>query len=134
MSDYILEMKMEMLKDASNEFNHLFEAINEKELEDLKDSIDKINLLEPITITPNNTIISGHRRFQQLRNLVETIDCRLSNFENTLIAIVELNRYRKKTASELLRESEVLNEEYKKTKWDDLIKERFGLKTTVHYH
>jgi hypothetical protein len=44
----------------------------------------------------------------------ETCDCRISTYENDIIATIELNRYRKKTQNEIVREAEILKTEYKK--------------------
>jgi ParB family chromosome partitioning protein len=113
MSDYILEMKISELK--SNPINSTIYQDDPDENKELKDSIEKMGLLEPITITKNNMVISGHRRLQAIRELgYETCECRRTYFENTTIATIELNRYRVKKPSEITREAEVLREELSK--------------------
>ena len=113
MSDYIIEMKVEMLRE--HPINKTIYEDNQSALEELKKSIEINGLLEPLTINRSNMVISGHRRLQALKQLsYEKVDCRLSEFPNENIALIELNRYRKKTESELLKEMELLKEEYSK--------------------
>lgn len=111
MSDYIIEMKVGELKE--NPINSTIYEDNKSALEELKHSIELNGLLEPLTINRKNMVISGHRRLEAVRILdYEKVDCRLSEFENETIATIELNRYRQKTESELLKECEILKEEY----------------------
>ena len=113
MPDYIVEMKVSMLK--PNPINETIYEPNELALKELKDSIEVNGLLEPLVITRSNLIISGHRRYEVLKELGdETCDCRIATYENDTIATIELNRYRKKTHNEIVREAELLNTEYKK--------------------
>ena len=73
--------------------------------EDLEASIQENGLLDPIVITKDNTIISGHRRWNACKNIgLENVDVRVEDFQDETIALVELNRYRNKKASELLNE------------------------------
>lgn len=70
--------------------------------EDLEASIQENGLLEPIVITKDNTIISGHRRWEACKKIgLKNVDVRVEVFQDELIALVELNRYRNKKASEL---------------------------------
>jgi len=113
MPDYIVEMKVSMLK--PNPINETIYDNNEKALTDLKHSIESNGLLEPLVITRSNLVISGHRRLEALKQIgFETCDCRISTYENDIIATIELNRYRKKTQNEIVREAEILKTEYKK--------------------
>ena len=113
MPDYIVEMKVSMLK--PNPINETIYDNNEKALTDLKHSIEFNGLLEPLVITRSNLVISGHRRLEALKQIgFETCDCRISTYENDIIATIELNRYRKKTQNEIVREAEILKTEYKK--------------------
>ena len=73
--------------------------------EDLEASIQENGLLDPIIISKDNTIISGHRRWNACKNIgLENVDVRVEDFQDETIALVELNRYRQKTATELLNE------------------------------
>ena len=113
MPDYIVEMKVEMLK--PNPINQTIYDHNEKTLKELKQSIELNGLLEPLVITRSNMVISGHRRLKALKQIgFETCDCRIATYENDTIATIELNRYRKKTHNEIVREAELLKTEYKK--------------------
>ena len=81
--------------------------------DELKKTIEMLGLLEPLTITKDNTLVSGHRRLQALKEIGwEDVDCRISEFENLTLSLVELNRYRKKTSKELLNEAHILKQEY----------------------
>ena len=83
--------------------------------EDLEVSIQENGLLDPIVITKDNIIISGHRRWKACDNIgMEKIDVRIEDFQDETIALVELNRYRNKKASELLNEIFLLEKEYSK--------------------
>ena len=83
--------------------------------DDLEASIQENGLLDPIIISKDNTIISGHRRWNACKNIgLENIDVRVEDFQDERIALVELNRYRNKKASELLNEVFLLEKEYKK--------------------
>ena len=113
MSDYIIEFKVKDLR--PNPINSTIYLDDPVALKILKDSIEQNGLLEPITITKSGLVISGHRRLQALTELdIETCDCRVTYFENTTIATIELNKYRVKTTEEITNEAEVLREEYSK--------------------
>ena len=84
-------------------------------LEDLECSIQENGLLEPIVVNKSNVVISGHRRLQSCINLgLKQVDVRVKDFDDELIALVELNRYRSKTATELINEILILEDEYSK--------------------
>jgi len=85
MTDYILNISVDKLK--PNPLNEQIYSFNQTDHDELKKSVELNGLLEPITITQNNTIVSGHRT-------------------------IELNRYRKKTTQEILNEMNVLKIEY----------------------
>jgi len=113
MSDYIVKMSVEKLK--PHPINSTIYDYNEKQHSELKKSIELNGLLEPITIDYQHNVISGHRRLSVIKELGWIdVDCRMSNFSNPKISIIELNRYRQKTTKEILRESEILKEEYSK--------------------
>ena len=111
MTDYILNISVDKLK--PNPLNEQIYSFNQTDHDELKKSVELNGLLEPITITQNNTIVSGHRRYGVVKDLGwEFVDCRLSEFDNLTIATIELNRYRKKTTQEILNEMNVLKIEY----------------------
>jgi len=113
MSDYIIQMKVSELK--PNPINSTIYNDNPDSQIELKHSLELNGLLEPITITKSNLVISGHRRLQAITSLGwEKCDCRLSEYENETIATIELNRYRVKVESEIVREAEILKNEYSK--------------------
>ena len=111
MSDYIVRMDLEKIN--PHPLNEKIYGYNETEHHELKKSIEMLGLLEPLTITKDNTLVSGHRRLKALREIGwEDADCRIGDFENLTLSLVELNRYRKKTTAELLNEAEILKKEY----------------------
>jgi len=81
----------------------------------LKKSISKNGLIEPLLITPSYRIISGHRRYEAIKSLGwEEVEVRVIEPENEIITIIEANRYRSKSAAEILRESKILESELRK--------------------
>ena len=113
MSDYIIRQPVEKLK--PHPINETIYDFDEKQHLELLESIDKNGLLEPITIDNQNYVYSGHRRLQAVKELGWIdIDCRLTTITNPIIQIIESNHQRKKTTTEILRESELLKQEYSK--------------------
>ena len=45
------------------------EIYRDSDVGDLVNSIGEVGLLQPIVVTPDNTIISGHRRFKAMQSL-----------------------------------------------------------------
>lgn len=88
------------------------------EFEDLKRSMSDsaIGLLEPLVTLPDGTIISGHRRWQAAQSLGwETIDCEVKHIDDPAAVeeqLIEYNRYRRKTFSEIMRETRHLEALY----------------------
>ena len=113
MSDYIIKMDVENLK--PHPINKSIYDFDQKQHDELVKSIELNGLLEPITIDNKHYVMSGHRRLGAIKELGWIdVECRLSHFPNPILSIVEMNRYRKKTSKEILRESEILKEEYSK--------------------
>ena len=111
MSDYIVRMDLSNIN--QHPLNEKIYGYNQTEHDELKKSIEMLGLLEPLTITRDNTLVSGHRRLKALKEIGwEDVDCRIGEFENLTLSLVEMNRYRKKTSSELLNEASILKEEY----------------------
>ncbi len=113
MSDYIIKMDLDKIQ--PNPLNEQIYGYNEKEHKELVKSIELNGLLEPLTITRDNLLVSGHRRYKAVREIGwEDVDCRLREFDNVSVALVELNKSRIKTKTELLNEAEILQTEYSK--------------------
>ena len=113
MSDYIIQMKVSELK--PNPINSTIYNDNPDSQKELIHSINLNGLLEPLVINRSNMVISGHRRLKALKEIGwEKCDCRLSEFENEIIALIQLNSYRIKVESEIVREAEILKTEYSK--------------------
>ena len=86
-----------------------------QDLGDLEQSLEAHGLLEPLAITKDHILVSGHRRFAAMKNLgwLEC-DVRFVEPENIIIALIEHNRHRIKTASDILNEARYLGEELQK--------------------
>jgi len=113
MNDYIIQMKVSELK--PHPINSTIYNDNPETLKELVHSININGLLEPLVINRSNMVISGHRRLQALKEIGwEKCDCRLSEYENEIIALIQLNSYRIKVESEIVREAELLKTEYSK--------------------
>jgi len=89
------------------------EIYKESDVSDLVSSISEVGLLQPIIVTPNNLIISGHRRIKAILTLGwEMVECEVKDISEDELAvhIVLYNQSRLKVATEMLREIKVLYE------------------------
>ena len=85
-------------------------------LEELKTSLNIHGQMEPLAVTKSGLIISGHRRYNAMNSLGwSECDVRIVEPENELIALIEHNRYRQKSSSDILKEARVLEKELRKT-------------------
>ena len=85
-------------------------------LEELKTSLNIHGQMEPLAVTKSGLIISGHRRYNAMNSLGwSECDVRIVEPENELIALIEHNRYRQKSASDILKEARILEKELRKT-------------------
>ena len=84
------------------------------DLEELENSLSSFGQMEPLAITSKNKIISGHRRFMAMRNLGWN-DCevRVIDPDNEIISLIEHNRHRQKTPSDILNEARYLETQLK---------------------
>ena len=79
------------------------------DLTDLEQSLSAHGQLEPIAITKDKRIISGHRRFAAMKSLGWTeCEVRIVEPDNEIIALIEHNRHRQKTKGDILREAKFL--------------------------
>lgn len=75
----------------------------------LRDSMKAHGVLQPLQVRPDGTVLSGHRRLLVAKALgLESLPCILIEGGDDRLLIVENNRYRHKTASELMREAELI--------------------------
>lgn len=78
--------------DQLNPYVHNPRKLTDKGMADLKKSIDKFGLAEPVVINLDNTIIGGHARYFTLLKMNETAaDCYVPNIELTPKEVQELN-------------------------------------------
>lgn len=86
------------------------------EMEDLVRSIDQNGLFEPLVITKNNVLLSGHRRLTAIKQLGWTeVDVRVIEPENEIIALVSFNKYRSKSDRVSAREVAAVAEQLRST-------------------
>lgn len=81
----------------------------------LDESIRQHGILRPIIINRDFVILDGHRRWVRAKKLrLKEVPIEIREFENEIIALIELNRYRVKQPREIYNESRVLGEEFAK--------------------
>jgi len=91
------------------------EIYSHTELDDLVLSLKIHGQLEPVVINADNTIISGHRRFFAMTQLGwNECEVRVSKLENEIVGLIEFNRSRTKSVSDILNESRYLEKELKR--------------------
>ena len=80
------------------------EIYRESDVLDLVNSISEVGLLQPLVVTTDRTIISGHRRFSAIRSLGwEEVECEVKDIPEDQIElhIVLYNQGRNKVATEI---------------------------------
>jgi len=86
----------------------------ENHIDDILESIKEFGILTPLTITTDNKIISGHRRWRCALALdLETIPVEIKTYDSELEekrAILEFNRQREKTFSQKMNEAKLVKE------------------------
>jgi len=100
----------------SNSFSVEVYGDTDVEVDDLTESVCREGILVPLVITPTDgdgwEVISGHRRLASARRLgVEEVPCEVRSFESTAAkrrAVLDYNRQRCKTFSQLMREADAL--------------------------
>lgn len=108
---FIIGMKLETL--SLHPDNH--RIYQDTDLTGLRQSLRQYGQLEPIVITKSNRIISGHRRFMAMQELGwKECEVRVMEPDNELIALIEHNRHRQKTAQDIINEAKYLSQELKK--------------------
>lgn len=116
-------IKINILKLKPHPRNEEIYGINE-DISELKEKIRKNGLVTTLTITEDNVILSGNRRWKSCKQLVEegdnrfcTVDCEVRNFdseEDELEYLVISNDTREKTIEQKAREAQILIEVEKK--------------------
>jgi len=95
-------------------------SINEEiysptDLSDLELSLRELGQLEPLVINSNDEVISGHRRyFSMMRLGWKECEVRVVDYDNETISLIEHNRHRVKSVSDINNEFRILEKEYKK--------------------
>jgi len=74
------------------------EIYDTTDVSSLAKSIEDNGLLEPLVISRDGVLISGHRRLAAVKSLGwEDVEVRVVDVENEVIALIEHNRYRTKS-------------------------------------
>lgn len=85
-------------------------------IDELMDSINKVGLLQPLTIDQKNQVISGNRRFEAIKRLgwesVDVDQIKVNKGDEVLL-LIHFNKQRVKTIKELLSEYDHLRLYYK---------------------
>jgi ParB-like chromosome segregation protein Spo0J len=98
-------MEVEVNKLRPHPLNENIYPTDEAEDEELEKSIKDNGILEKLVATPDGTIISGARRWRLAKKLgITHVDCELRSFDDPEQAIIEYNRYRRKTPRILANE------------------------------
>ena len=87
------------------------EIYRDSDVGDLVNSIESVGLLQPLVVTPEKIIISGHRRYTAICSLGWTeVECEVKDISEDELAvhIVLYNQSRLKVSTELLREVKIL--------------------------
>ena len=78
------------------------EIYRDSDVGELMNSIQEVGLLQPIVVTPDNLIVSGHRRYKAMQSLGwENVECEVKEISEDELAvhIVLYNQSRLKVAS-----------------------------------
>tara|TARA_R110002072_G_scaffold158989_4_gene310073 strand:- start:14293 stop:15579 length:1287 start_codon:yes stop_codon:yes gene_type:complete len=76
---------------------------------DLVESISQNGVLEPIVISSDRRVVSGHRRLAAAKELgLKTIPARMERFDDEVLALIEFNRQRIKTWTERYHELQII--------------------------
>ncbi|MEC9247940.1 MAG: Druantia anti-phage system protein DruA [Pseudomonadota bacterium] len=82
------------------------------DLIDLENSLLQHGQMEPLAVTKTKRIISGHRRFAAMRNIGwVNCDARIVSPRSEIVSLIEHNRHRQKTVSDILNEAKFLEKE-----------------------
>lgn len=115
--DRVVEVPIDTLIPSADNFYEI------SDIDVLVLSISEMGQIEPLIIKKNNTIISGHRRFEAMKklgfNTVKAIVKSPESEEEEQLLLMEANRQRKKTPQEFQKEVALLKEILKKKKKSD---------------
>jgi len=78
--------------------NEKIYPVNEEEDRELEESIRRYGLFDRLVATPEGLIVHGARRWRIAKKLgIKEVECEFREFEDPELAVIEFNRYRKKT-------------------------------------
>jgi len=86
---------------------------NEEEDRELEESIGKYGIMDRLVATPEGLIVHGARRWRIAKKLGwKEVECEFRDFDDPELAVIEFNRYRKKTPRIIHNESEFLKKKF----------------------
>ena len=78
--------------------NEKLYPINEEEDRELEESIRRYGLFDRLVATPEGLIVHGARRWRIAKKIgIKEVECEFREFDDLELAVIEFNRYRKKT-------------------------------------
>lgn len=106
-------MKIDINKIKPNPIND--EIYTTSDLNDLMESIEQNGQLENISVNKKMVIISGHRRYFSMKQLgFKEVNVIVNDYDDEVIGLIEHNRHRVKSVQDILNESRMLEQRYKK--------------------
>ena len=95
--------------------SRIYTGTNKGADEELRQSIERDGLLEPIGITRDGLILSGHRRLKAVIELGwDEVECRILRPTNEIVTLISFNKHRTKTPAEIVAEANYLAREIQK--------------------
>lgn len=91
--------------------NEKLYPVNEEEDRELEESIRRYGLFDRLVATPEGLIVHGARRWRIAKKIgIKEVECEFRGFEDPELAVIEFNRYRKKTPRIIKNEYDFLRE------------------------
>ena len=114
--------------------SRIYTGTNSGADDELRQSIERDGLLEPIGITRDGLVLSGHRRLRAVTTLGwSEVECRVLRPTNEIVALISFNKHRTKTPAEIVAEANYLAREIQKRvgRGRNATKTRDGKKTNT---
>ena len=91
--------------------NEKLYPVDEEEDRELEKSIDKYGIIDRLVATPEGLIVHGARRWRIAKKLgITEVECEFRKFDDPELAVIEFNRYRKKTPRIIKNEYDFLRQ------------------------
>jgi len=91
--------------------NEKLYPVDEEEDRELEESINRHGIIDRLVATPEGLIVHGARRWRIAKKLgITEVECEFREFDDPELAVIEFNRYRKKTPRIIKNEYDSLRE------------------------